>query len=127
MKTSCCSSYKTAMLSDVDHFSTCLSTLSEHPIPDFGHPTMSPVLKLSVVCLVLAVSALMPQTSQANPIGVCWDTWSRCSEWSKFLSGTVWLTCPQKCQELGHRTGDCVLVPSKCPIASEAYQCQCSD
>ncbi|CAL1541439.1 unnamed protein product [Lymnaea stagnalis] len=90
---------------------------------------MSPVLKLSVICVVLAVSALMSQTAEANPIGDCYEAWSRCSQWSNFMSGKRfgWLTCSQKCQELGHQTGVCVLTPSNCPIAREAYQCQCQD
>ncbi|CAL1541438.1 unnamed protein product [Lymnaea stagnalis] len=114
------------MLSVVDHWSTCFTSLSKYSFHIFSHPTMSPVLKLSVVCLVLAVAALMTHTSEANFVGDCWDTWSRCSSWSSFLTGKAWSSCQERCRQLGYRSGNCVLSSSNCPIARKAQQCKCS-
>ncbi|XP_059164864.1 hydramacin-1-like [Physella acuta] len=87
--------------------------------------TMAATLKLTFVAL-LVLMATLPQHSDANGIGDCYETWSRCSEWSNFLTGILWKNCNDRCIELGYRCGNCVLVPSNCPLATMAYQCQCS-
>ncbi|XP_059164888.1 neuromacin-like protein [Physella acuta] len=86
---------------------------------------MAAILKLTFVAL-LVLMATLPQHSDANVIGSCWDTWSRCSQWSNFFTGKAWLNCNDKCKSLGKRGGTCVLTPSTCPIARQAYQCRCN-
>ncbi|KAI8782978.1 Mytimacin-6 [Biomphalaria glabrata] len=83
-------------------------------------------MKSLLMCtfFLLCIGQLMTPTD-GNVIGRCWDTWSRCSTWSRWFTGRVWLTCDGKCRELGKRGGNCVMTPSTCPLSSEAFQCQC--
>ncbi|XP_055862837.1 hydramacin-1-like [Biomphalaria glabrata] len=57
--------------------------------------------------------------------GDCYETWSRCSRWSSPFTGVLWKSCNDRCKELKKRGGNCVQTPSKCPVTSKAYQCQC--
>jgi hypothetical protein len=58
--------------------------------------------------------------------GGCYDTWSRCSKWSSFLTGKLWADCAKRCKELGKSGGNCVEVNSTCFfIKGKVLQCQC--
>uniref|UniRef100_A0A914URR2 Uncharacterized protein n=1 Tax=Plectus sambesii TaxID=2011161 RepID=A0A914URR2_9BILA len=70
--------------------------------------------------LLLFVIAMTPEPASAG-WGDCYETWSRCSQWSSPATGVLWQSCKDHCGGCG----DCVLVPSKCPISDKAYQCQC--
>ncbi|KAK3612040.1 hypothetical protein CHS0354_021721 [Potamilus streckersoni] len=75
--------------------------------------------------LILAIQIMSPSIA-GNPITDCWDTWSRCSRWSSPATGILWLSCADRCKCKGNATGTCREVPSKCPLTSKAWQCQCS-
>uniref|UniRef100_A0A182YU74 Uncharacterized protein n=1 Tax=Biomphalaria glabrata TaxID=6526 RepID=A0A182YU74_BIOGL len=75
---------------------------------------------------LLCAGLLSAPPSEANVITACWKAWSRCSRWSSWFTGKLWLTCYDKCRRLGKSRGRCVLTPTACPLAREAYQCQCS-
>ena len=72
------------------------------------------------------VFALFITESHATFVGDCYETWSRCSEWSSGGTGWLWSSCDDRCKELGFSGGSCVLVAARCSIDGTAYQCQCA-
>ncbi|KAH9502873.1 Hydramacin-1 [Bulinus truncatus] len=82
---------------------------------------MAVILKV-LACLLLI--EVLTNVSEAG-WGDCYETWSRCSRWSSPFTGKLWKSCNDRCKQLGRRGGNCVLSPSKCPLSSKAYQCQC--
>ncbi|KAL3852595.1 hypothetical protein ACJMK2_016214 [Sinanodonta woodiana] len=83
--------------------------------------TMSIILGIPI----LAILTMTPST-EANAITDCWNTWSRCTGWSSWATGYLWLSCEDRCKCQGHAYGTCRIVTSKCPLTHEAWQCQCS-
>jgi hypothetical protein len=60
--------------------------------------------------------------------GTCYSDWSRCSEWSQVFTGYLWLSCNDRCQELGHRWGQCETRVNSCwflPRDEMVYACIC--
>ncbi|BFZ18852.1 hypothetical protein BsWGS_21891 [Bradybaena similaris] len=55
----------------------------------------------------------------------CYDTWSRCSEWSSAGTGILWKTCDGICKEKGKSGGHCEIRPSTCPVTDKANTCVC--
>ncbi|XP_046549197.1 neuromacin-like protein isoform X2 [Haliotis rubra] len=85
-----------------------------------GLPMCLPTMFLTIV--VLASLMVLPQTEAG-----CWETWSRCSGWSSWGTGTLWKSCNDRCKELGKSGGKCVLKDaSDCWITDKAYQCVCN-
>ena len=82
-------------------------------------------LVISSVVAVLVMTSIITE-GEAFVLGDCYEEWSRCSGWSSAATGLLWKSCQNRCVELGHRTGTCVLVDSRC-LSDKAYQCQCSD
>uniref|UniRef100_A0A182YU75 Uncharacterized protein n=1 Tax=Biomphalaria glabrata TaxID=6526 RepID=A0A182YU75_BIOGL len=83
-------------------------------------------MKSLLMCSLLLVSVgLLMTPSYGDFIGRCYETWSRCSTWSRRYTGRVWLTCEGKCRMLGKNGGSCRLTRSKCPLSRYSYQCQC--
>ncbi|KAL3852596.1 hypothetical protein ACJMK2_016215 [Sinanodonta woodiana] len=83
--------------------------------------TMSILLGITI----LAILTMTPST-EGNPITDCWNTWSRCTKRDYGATGRFWQSCVDRCKCLGYATGICREVPSNCPIATKAWQCQCS-
>merc|ERR1711874_25068 len=90
---------------------------------------MSRGVKIASLVVALAILSLSAAASdeqgERRSIFDCYEVWSRCSGWSSFLTGYAWLTCDDRCKELGKSGGNCVPVPSNCPLSSDAFQCQC--
>ena len=82
-------------------------------------------VKLTMATMIMIAGMMMFPKSEAG-IGDCWSTWSRCTKWSRFFTGKLWLSCQQRCFCLGYATGECTEVPSSCPFTNKAWQCQCS-
>ncbi|GFO37945.1 macin [Plakobranchus ocellatus] len=81
--------------------------------------------KLCLMAMVLvAVAVISPDQVEAG-WGDCYETWSRCSRWSSPATGYLWLSCNDRCRELGRSGGNCRPAPSSCPLSRKAYQCQC--
>ncbi|XP_078368185.1 hydramacin-1-like [Oculina patagonica] len=74
-------------------------------------------------CAFLNVSVV--EGRPTSGLGNCYETWSRCSAWSKPLTGIVWQSCNGRCKCLGREGGTCGVTPSKCPLSKTAWQCQC--
>ncbi|KAK3762271.1 hypothetical protein RRG08_005536 [Elysia crispata] len=87
---------------------------------------MSSSSKLILFAVVLVVMAMTSVEKAEAGWSDCFETWSRCSRWSSPLTGTLWQSCNDRCIELGRRGGSCRQVPSRCPLSSRAYQCQCN-
>ncbi|KAL3861899.1 hypothetical protein ACJMK2_007913 [Sinanodonta woodiana] len=68
----------------------------------------------------------MSSPNKGNPAKDCWDTWSRCTEWSSPGTGILWKSCENQCKSKGYATGTCKEVTSTCPLTNTAKQCQCS-
>ncbi|KAH9502872.1 Hydramacin-1 [Bulinus truncatus] len=81
--------------------------------------------KINLIIIILLSAGLLVTPAESHWIGDCWETWSRCSQWSSGATGILWLSCNGRCIQLGRAGGNCNLVKSKCPIAPEPYQCQC--
>merc|ERR1711942_173558 len=61
-----------------------------------------------------------------SSIGPCWETWSRCTQWSSSGTGILWQSCQDRCVCKGYSSGTCREVRSTCPLSNRAWQCQCS-
>nr|APY18889.1 macin [Ruditapes philippinarum] len=85
---------------------------------------MNKLIIISIVA-VLMMCSVIPRGEAF--IVTCYETWSRCTGWSSGGTGWLWKSCPDRCEELGYNTGTCRLAPSDCPLARQAYQCQCED
>ncbi|XP_059164875.1 hydramacin-1-like [Physella acuta] len=86
---------------------------------------MTSSLKISILFTLLALTVLETPVAGAS-LSDCYETWSRCSRWSSFLTGILWKSCDDRCKkDFKKRGGRCVKVPSKCPTSKKAYQCQC--
>merc|ERR1711913_193211 len=81
------------------------------------------IASLVVAMAILSLSAAASdEQGERRSIFDCYEVWSRCSGWSSFLTGYAWLTCDDRCKELGKSGGNCVPVPSNCPLSSDALQ-----
>ncbi|GFO37943.1 macin [Plakobranchus ocellatus] len=81
--------------------------------------------KLCFVAMVLVAVGVISFDQAEAGVGDCYETWSRCSRWSSWGTGRLWLSCNDRCKELGRNGGSCRLTPSSCPLSNKAYQCQC--
>ena len=79
------------------------------------------VYLLAVTATLLIMITILPEATEAS----CWETWSRCSKWSKFFSGILWLKCDPYCKCIGRSGGSCVMSHSTCPSADKAWSCHC--
>ncbi|KAH9502865.1 hypothetical protein Btru_074669 [Bulinus truncatus] len=83
-------------------------------------------MKINPLIIILLSTGLLSTPAESHWIGDCWDTWSRCSQWSSFATGILWHSCDERCKQLKRSGGNCVLSPTNCPIVSnKTYQCQC--
>ncbi|XP_020621503.1 hydramacin-1-like [Orbicella faveolata] len=73
--------------------------------------------------LVLFLVSAMMQISVVE--GTCYETWSRCSRWSRWGTGRLWKSCNDRCKELGYTGGSCQRCPSTCWMSDKAWQCRC--
>ncbi|CAH3172231.1 unnamed protein product [Porites lobata] len=81
---------------------------------------------MKIVVLLLFFSCAVLDLTQAQTfIGKCWKTWSRCTQWSSFATGTLWQSCNTRCKCLGRGYGKCVETRSQCPFSRYAWQCRC--
>ena len=79
------------------------------------------VFLLAVTATLLIMITVLPETTEAT----CWETWSRCSNWSKYFSGKLWLKCDPYCKCIGRSGGSCVRSHSTCPYSDKAWSCHC--
>ncbi|XP_048251606.1 neuromacin-like protein [Haliotis rufescens] len=71
--------------------------------------------------VVLAALMVLPEGE-----GNCYRTWSRCSGWSSSMTGYLWRSCNDRCKDLGHAGGSCVLRDApECSLTDQAYRCVC--
>ena len=80
---------------------------------------------ISSIVKIFAIFVMLFYVCHGSFIGDCYDTWSRCSEWSSWGTGWLWADCNERCNELGYSGGNCVLVTAACSTDGTAYQCQC--
>ena len=82
-------------------------------------------VKLCFTMMMTVLGLMLLPQSEAG-LSDCYATWSRCSQWSNYFTGVVWLTCQDYCYDCkGREAGDCVEVQSSCPFSDKAWQCQC--
>ena len=82
-------------------------------------------VKLCFTMMMIVLGLMLLPQSEAG-LSDCYATWSRCSQWSNYFTGVVWLTCQDYCYDCkGREAGDCVEVQSSCPFSDKAWQCQC--
>ncbi len=77
----------------------------------------------SFLLIAIAVLVLVSHVSAS-----CYEDWSRCSGWSSALTGIAWKSCADKCEQLGYRSGDCILVNNNCwilPDETKISRCVC--
>ena len=84
------------------------------------------IRSLPLLFLVAMTCSYFPKSTEANGIGDCWETWSRCTSWSSFATGVLWQSCEDRCKCKGYVSGSCVETKSNCPFSDKAWQCQCS-
>lgn len=88
-------------------------------ISDAEQPSkMNIVRVISITVLVF----LIPTCFAAN----CYDTWSKCSGWSSFLTNILWLDCDRCCKCKGKSSGSCVERTAPECFNIKAYQCICA-
>merc|ERR1712189_72185 len=64
--------------------------------------------------------------SLSQSIGPCWETWSRCTQWSSFGTGILFQSCQDRCVSMGYSSGRaewCVL-DALCPTELGNFNAQ---
>lgn len=92
-------------------------------LADYHRFTMSRVVFVRIIFICILLCTQVSPSHSAT----CYETWSRCTQWSSFLTGIAWQTCSGYCDRCrGYSSGGtCVKVRASCSSTGYAYQCQC--